>query len=253
MLLLSALYSVSDHPRQVAIGVLLAIPILLSAWTNVFLPSQDTLIAEVIATAVFLTYILLVILKRVLTAVEVTTTEIYRAMIVYIMIALTFGMVYLLIDFFIPGSFQFVYGERTLSVIFYFSFGVLTTVGVGDVIATGPVAHSVVTIEMIIGVMYMAIFIGLLVNAHYSTRYSLRNTSNNGIPEPETPAARLTRPTYLTIRGSGQPHRNCRHAEPCNLHHHGRLSFSPVHGYVGDVTYCHDRRVLDRGSCRCPL
>src|SRR5512136_1758547 len=47
MLLLSALYSVSDHPRQVAIGILLAIPLLLSAWTNVFLPSQDTLVAEV--------------------------------------------------------------------------------------------------------------------------------------------------------------------------------------------------------------
>lgn len=201
MLLLSALYSVSDHPRQVAIGILLAIPILLSAWTNVFLPSQDTLIAEIIATAVFLTYILLVILKRVLTAVEVTTTEIYRAMIVYIMIALTFGMVYLLIDFFIPGSFQFVYGERTLSVIFYFSFGVLTTVGVGDVIATGPVAHSVITIEMIVGVMYMAVFIGLLVNAHYSTRYSLRNTSNKEIPEPETPPARQAHPPYLRSGG----------------------------------------------------
>ena len=201
ILLLSALYSVSDHPRQVAIGVLLAIPILLSAWTNVFLPSQDTLIAEVISTAVFLTYILLAILKRVLTAVEVTTTEIYRAMIVYIMIALTFGMVYLLIDFFIPGSFQFLYGERTLSVIFYFSFGVLTTVGVGDIIATGPVAHSVVTIEMIVGVMYMAIFIGLLVNAHYSTRYSLRNTSNPVLPEPETTPARPTRLTYLRSGG----------------------------------------------------
>jgi len=202
ILLLSALYSVSDHPRQVAIGVLLAIPILLSAWTNVFLPSQDTLTAEVIATAVFLTYILLVILKSVLTAREVTTTEIYRAVIVYIMIALTFGMVYLLIDFFIPGSFQYIYGERTLSVIFYFSFGVLTTVGVGDIIATGPVAHSVITIEMICGVMYMAVFIGLLVNAHYSTRYSLRNASSQGLPEPETPAAR---PTQMPFLRSGGP------------------------------------------------
>jgi hypothetical protein len=202
MLLLSALYSVSDHPRQVAIGILLAIPILLSAWTNVFLPSRDNLIAEVIATAVFMIYILLVILKRVFTAREVTTTEIYRAVIVYIMIALTFGMIYLLIDFFIPGSFQFLYGERTMSAIFYFSFGVLSTVGVGDIIATGPVVHSVVTIEMIIGVMYMAVFIGLLVNAHYSTRYSSRNKGDHVAQEPETPHAK---PTHLPYLRSGGP------------------------------------------------
>src|SRR5512136_1390332 len=58
MLLLSMLYNVSDHPRQVAIGVLLAIPLMLTAWTNVFLPSQDALVAEVISMAVFLGYIL---------------------------------------------------------------------------------------------------------------------------------------------------------------------------------------------------
>jgi len=168
----------------------------------VFLPSRDTLIAEVIATAVFLTYILLVILKRVFTAHQVTTTEIYRAVNVYIMIALTFGMVYLLIDFFIPGSFQFQYGEWSMSAIFYFSFGILSTVGVGDVIATGPVVHSVVTIEMIVGVMYMAVFIGLLVNAHYSTRYSSGNNGDRSLKEPETPH---TKPKRLPYFASGGP------------------------------------------------
>jgi len=186
MLLLSALYSVSDHPRQVAIGILLALPLLLMAWTNVFLPSRDILIAEVMATAVFLTYILLVILKRVFSADKVTMTEICRAVNAYIMIALAFGMVYLLIHFIIPGSFRFEYGEWTLSGIIYYSFGVLTMGGVGDIVATGPLAHSVVTIEMIIGVMYMAVFIGLLVNAHYSTRYFSRNSGSIASQDPPT-------------------------------------------------------------------
>ena len=200
MLLLSALYSVSDHPRQVAIGILLAIPLLLLAWANVFTPSRDTLIAEVMATAVFLTYILLVILKRVFSAQKVTMTEICRAVNVYIMIALAFGMVYLLIHFFIPGSFQFEYGEWTLSGIIYFSFGILTMGGVGDIVATGPLAHSVVTIEMIVGVMYMAVFIGLLVNAHYSTRASDGNSINTGGKDPE-PADVPARLPYLRSGG----------------------------------------------------
>lgn len=202
VLLLSALYSVSDHPRQVAIGVLLAIPLLLSAWTNVFLPSQDTLVAEVIATAVFLCYILLAILKRVFSAETVTMTEIFRAVNVYLMIALTFGMVYLLIEFLVPGSFQFEYGERTMSAIIYFSFGVLAMGGVGDIVATGPLLHSVVTIEMIIGVMYMAVFIGLLVNSHYSAR-TVPGTAG------DRPGGRMdtedARPAHLPYFRSGGP------------------------------------------------
>ena len=201
ILLLSALYAVSDHPRQVAIGILLAIPILLLAWTNVFLPSRDTLIAETIATAIFLTYILLAILKGVFAAREVTLTEIYRAVNSYIMIALTFGMIYLLIDLLVPGSFQYVYGEQSLSIIFYYSFGVLSTAGVGDIVAMGPIAHSVATIEMIIGVMYMAVFIGLLVNAHYSTRYSSGNAGNRLVKEPEMTDTKPVRLPYLSSGG----------------------------------------------------
>lgn len=202
MLLLSALYSVSDHPRQVAIGILLAIPLLLSAWTNVFLPSRDALVTEIMATAVFLTYILLVILKRVFTAREVTMTEICRAVIVYLMIALAFGMVYLLIDSLVPGSFQFVYGEHTMSTVIYFSFGVLAMGGVEDIVATGPLAHSVVTIEMIVGVMYMAVFIGLLVNAHYSNRYS-PGTAGGSAGEGDGAADR--KPARLPFLRSGGP------------------------------------------------
>jgi hypothetical protein len=178
MLLLSMLYNVSDHPRQVAIGILLAIPLLLSAWTNVFVPSQDSLVAEVMANAVFLCYILLAILKRIFTSRAVTITEIFRAVNVYIMIAMTFGMVYLVIDFLQPGSFQFPYGGHTMSAIIYFSFGVLANGGVGDIVATAPLAHSIATIEMVIGVMYMAVLIGLLVNAHYSTRYNAEQNGN---------------------------------------------------------------------------
>jgi hypothetical protein len=185
----------------VAIGILLAIPILLTAWTNVFLPSQDTLIAEVFSTIIFLTYILLAILKRVFAAREVTPTEIYRAVNVFIMIALTFGLVYLLIDIYAPGSFTYTSGEQTMSALFYFSFGVLSTVGVGDIIAINPIAHSVVIIEMIIGVMYMAVFIGLLVNAHYSSRYA----SGNGGRLPREPDTPETKPVRLPYLSSGGP------------------------------------------------
>ena len=191
-------------------------------------------------------YILLAILKRVFTAREVTITEIYRAMNVYIMIALTFGMVY-------TWSSTSLYRAHSSSSTGNIPCRRLSTSvsasspweGSGDVIATGPLVHSVITIEMIVGVMYMAIFIGLLVNAHYSTRYSPRNTGNR--PGSRDGYIRCTTNPHAAIpaiRGTADPHRNRCHAEPRNIHHHGRFSVSPLPRYVGNLAGCHDRRVL---------
>lgn len=199
-LLLAALYEVSDSPRQVAIGVLLAIPTLLASWTDVFLPSQSTQVAELIAITIFLTYILLAILKRVLAARVVTLTELYRAVNLYIMIGIAFGMIYTLIELLMPRSFQFTFGENTFSSIFYFSFVALSTAGFGDIIAVSPIARSVVIIEMIIGVMYMAVLIGLLVNAHYTSRYATRR-DDAGTMEPDVQGIRSKKIPFLSSGG----------------------------------------------------
>jgi hypothetical protein len=200
-LLLFSLYEVSDSPRQVAVGVLLAIPALVAAWTNVFVPSHNLLVAELLSVAVFLVYILLAILKRVLSAREVTLTELYRAVNVYIMIGIAFGMIYSLTELLSPGSFQYTYGQHSFSSVFYFSFVALSTAGFGDITAISPFARSVVIIEMIVGVMYMAMLIGLLVNAHYSSRYG--TWREKGLTEqPGAPGAEVK---TLPIKLSGGP------------------------------------------------
>jgi hypothetical protein len=162
---------VSDSPRQVGVGVLFVIPALLASWTNLYSPSRNILITEFVAVAIFLIFILLAILKRVLSAREVTMTELYRAVNVYIMIGIAFGLIFALTELLSPGSFHYAYEEPSFSSVVYFSFVALSTAGFGDITAILPFARSVVIIEMITGVMYMAMLIGLLVNAHYSSRY----------------------------------------------------------------------------------
>jgi hypothetical protein len=184
----------------VAVGVLLAIPTLLAAWTDLFLPSRSTQVAELIAITIFLTYILLAILKRVLAARVVTLIELYRAVNLYIMIGIAFGMIYTLIELLMPGSFQFTYGANTFSSTFYFSFVALSTAGFGDIIAVSPLARSVVIIEMIIGVMYMAVLIGLLVNAHYSSRYA-SGKDDAGTGEPDAQGTRSKKIPFLSPGG----------------------------------------------------
>lgn len=165
MFLLAALYSISDRPRQLVIGLLLAIPSFLAGWIWFFLPSMGAAISLLIAFIIFLTYILLLTVRRILLAREVTRFEISRAVMVYIIIGLIFGMIYMLMEYLSTGSFTISSGKITLSALFYFSFVALSTTGFGDIYAVAPLARSVVIIEMLVGVMYMAVLIGLLINA----------------------------------------------------------------------------------------
>jgi hypothetical protein len=170
--LLSALYSVSDRPSQVAVGFLLAIPTLLCSWTYIFLPTPKIWIALLLTLTVFFAYIILAILHRVITVRQVTMVELYRAVMIYIMISVVFGMLYLLLEILAPHSFQFNAGPADTQSLFYFSFVALSTAGFGDITPISPVSRSLVSIELLVGVMYMAVLIGLLVNAHYNARVS---------------------------------------------------------------------------------
>jgi voltage-gated potassium channel len=170
--LISALYGVSDSPSQVAVGFLLAIPSLLCAWTYVALPSPEIFIALLLSLAVFLVFILATVLRKVIAAREVTLIELYRAVMVYMMIGLAYGLLYLMLETHTPHSFQFNSGAADPEALLYFSFVALSTSGFGDIVAVSPVARSLVTMELLTGVFYLAVLIGFLVNAHYSSRQS---------------------------------------------------------------------------------
>jgi voltage-gated potassium channel len=170
--LLAALYSVSDRPSQVAVGFLLAVPTLLCSWTYVFIQTQKIWVAMLLTLTVFFAYIVLAMLHRVITVRQVTMVELYRAVMIYIMISVIFGLMYLLLEILAPHSFQINAGPSDPQSLFYFSFVALSTAGFGDITPVTPLSRSLVSIELLVGVMYMAVLIGLLVNAHYSARFS---------------------------------------------------------------------------------
>jgi hypothetical protein len=170
--LLSALYSVSDRPSRVAIGFLLAIPCLLSAWTFLVISTPRIYMALLLSLTVFLVFIIFSVLRKVITAREVTLVELFRAVMVYMMIGLAYGLVFMILETLSPHSFQFTVGEYDPESLIYFSFTALSTAGFGDIVAATPVARTLVTLELLSGVLYLAVLIGFLVNAHYSSRIS---------------------------------------------------------------------------------
>ncbi len=164
--LLTGVYAISYDARYIAIGTLLASPILVCGWSNVILESPAIDLMARIADAIFMTYALVALLQRVFSARSVGLNEIYASVCAYILIGIVFAAFYLLIETAAPGSFHFNYEQRHTdsAPYIYFSFSALAGGG-SDLVAIAPLAKSLALLEVLIGVVYVAVLIGRLISA----------------------------------------------------------------------------------------
>lgn len=167
-LLLTGIYAVSYNIRHVAGGVLLAVPTLITAWSNVFVQDRGILNAEMVFLTIFLSYTMFVMLRHILFSKKVTINELYSAICVYVMVGMTFGVIYALLYSLDPGSIAFPPGETVprLTSFFYFSFVSMSSTGFSGFTAVSGLARSIVIVQVIIGVMYVSTLIGKLVSAN---------------------------------------------------------------------------------------
>jgi len=165
IVLLAAIYDVSFQTRYAVAGIILAVPSFIATWSEAFVPARGTLIAQIVFLTIFLVYALILILRQVLSSRKVRAGEIFNAISVYIMIGVCFGMLYHLIEILAPHSIKLSSGEIRFSEVTYFSFTALTTSGFGDVIPLSTLTRSLATLECILGVIYVAVLIGVLISA----------------------------------------------------------------------------------------
>jgi hypothetical protein len=93
-----------------------------------------------------------------------TDDKLFGAASVYLMLAVMFAYAYLIVQLIEPSAFGVGAGDRPRSFydLMYMSFGLLTSNGPGDVTPVGAKVRSIVILEQIIGVLYVAILIARL-------------------------------------------------------------------------------------------
>src|SRR4029077_9286994 len=101
----------------------------------------------------------------------------YGAICVYIMVGMTFGVIYALLESLFPGSLGFPPGEKApqMTAFFYFSFVSMSSTGFSGFTAVSPLARAIVIVQVIIGVMYVSALIGKLVGANSTKEEGLFN------------------------------------------------------------------------------
>ncbi len=99
--------------------------------------------------------------------------RIIGAILLYLLIALAFGTLYVFVGLSLPGSFKGMTFEDDLTLAnsaIYLSLVILTSTGYGDIVPLHPIARSLCNIESIIGQLYPATLLARLVTLELEQR-----------------------------------------------------------------------------------
>jgi hypothetical protein len=102
-----------------------------------------------------------------------TADELFAAGATFTLLAWAFAYVYLVCQFLFPGSFGAAVNPgdpRTWMELLFLSFTTLSGVGLGDIVPLQPMARSLVMIEELSGVMYLALVVSRLIALSVTSR-----------------------------------------------------------------------------------
>jgi len=169
-ILLSAIYAISQKRNFRIIGVLLAVPMLLSVWFTHFFKITWLQISGNLFGIAFFAFIIITILSFIFSQDEITIDQIAGAAVVYLLMATMWIYAYRVIEMIHPGSFYIAQGHSTgqpLSFMYY-SFVTITTLGYGDIFPISTAAKSCAILEAVIGQLYLVSTVAWLVGANIS-------------------------------------------------------------------------------------
>jgi hypothetical protein len=125
--------------------------------------------AEAALTA-FTAIVTICLLQYVLNREAITADKVFAAIDAYVLIGFTFASLYTFLGLVQPNAFHVtvpgIEGPFSWIEMMYFSFTVLTTTGFGEITPATNLARSLIVIEQVLGVMYVAFLVARLVNLY---------------------------------------------------------------------------------------
>jgi len=175
--ILFSAYSFLKKKRALIIMSLLATPAFIFSWVSYSFQSPTIFLIQYVVNAIFFVYLIVSILTEIFSKHVITLDLIYGSICVYLLIGVAWANVYAVLENISPGSFNFplpylqanpslIESETHLSLLLYFSFVTLATLGYGDITPMTPPAQSLAALESITGQFYLAILVARLVGIY---------------------------------------------------------------------------------------
>ncbi|MBI0582452.1 MAG: two pore domain potassium channel family protein [Methanomassiliicoccales archaeon] len=166
IILISSIMAVSGHKVVRYIGLVLLVLAVGSRWSYFLLGGAVFDELSFLFATLLLALVSLLLFLTLFKTREVTSDIIWQAISVYLLLGLSWACLFSFMESLAPGSFQdSVNPEVAMNfpTLVYYSFVTLATLGYGDILPTTQIARGLVILEVLMGVLYMAILISRLV------------------------------------------------------------------------------------------
>jgi voltage-gated potassium channel len=171
IIFIAAIFAISRKRKHIFIALGLAVPMFGGIWSYYWLKSIEIVVISEIFGALFVGFTISCLIKFIINEKEVTKEVIYAAVVVYLLLAITWAFAYHILAFFYQGSFSHSAGQSSDFYPFlYFSYVTITTLGYGDVLPLNQQASSLAILEAVSGQMYLVVVVAWLVGMHVSRR-----------------------------------------------------------------------------------
>ena len=168
VVLVTAVFAVGTSGRALWIGGLLCVVTVGARWSYHFFPHLIPVWVFHGAAILFLSFVVMQILRFILRAPKVNSEVLCAAIAAYLLIGLLWALNYVLVGQLSPDAFAFSTGPEAARKMdrfnaFYFSFVVLSTVGFGDITPVSPAARMLAMMEAVTGLFYVTVLVARLV------------------------------------------------------------------------------------------
>ena len=169
-LLAVSVFMCSNDRRFLIIALILALP----GTLRIFYPTMEIEVVTICFNCLFFAFVIFTLLRAVFSTHVITRDIIFAAISVYILVGIFYGLAFILLEYFVPGSFSGVEHEgETYSFytefgedMIYYSFVTLTTLGYGDISPVTQPAKFLSILEALIGQIYLTVMIARLIGLH---------------------------------------------------------------------------------------
>jgi hypothetical protein len=166
------IYTIRLKRFQAIIAFVLVLPLIIATWSTYFVEIKTVSLLTRIFGALFFAYAAINILRIIVKSEKVTRETIFAAIVAYLLIALMWAFLYMILELVSPGSFSFpdegFLGETMRYE--YLSFVTITTLGYGDITPVTDKASALVIVEAVIGQIYLVVLVAWLVGMLVSRR-----------------------------------------------------------------------------------
>jgi uncharacterized membrane protein len=161
-----AIRMVRRTPGEVRVSWALAVPIIALLLAQILLGYNHLLAWSSGLEALFYFYAAGSLIAYMMEDERATTDELFAAGATFTLLAWAFTHMYILLQEVQPGTFAAAVNAgapRTWTELNYLSFALLSSTGIGDVIPLTPPARALASVEMLVGLMYLAVVVARLI------------------------------------------------------------------------------------------